>query len=145
MVSGLAQPQPLSRRLLRFLRALIVGSGATLVNFSIFTTFIRLAGIAPTIARLPALCAGASVQFFGNRIYTFRAQAGSLSRQAKWFLAAELCTLGLNWLLFRVLSANTHGIAPELLSFAGTFLVFVTFAYPLRRLVIFKVPGPDKS
>ena len=137
--------QPISRRLLRFLRALIVGSGATLVDFSIFTTFIRLAGIAPAVARLPALCAGACIQFFGNRVYTFRAQAGSLSRQAKWFLGAELCTLVLNWSLFRLLAAHTHGVPPELLSFAGTFLVFITFAYPLRRLVIFKVPGPDKS
>ena len=127
------------------MRALIVGSGATLVDFSIFTTFIRLAGIAPTVARLPALCAGACVQFFGNRIYTFRAQAGSLSRQAKWFLLAEICTLVLNWILFRLLATHTRGVPPELLSFAGTFLVFVAFAYPLRRLVIFKVPGLDKS
>ncbi len=137
--------QPLSRRALRFLRALIVGSGATFVDFSLFTTCVRVAGVAPTVARLPALCAGALVQFFGNRTYTFRAQAGRLSRQAKWFVAAELCTLGLNWLLFRVLAAHTRRVPPELLSFAGTFLVFVTFAYPLRQLVIFKVPGPDKS
>jgi putative flippase GtrA len=143
--SLVANYEPISRRLLRFLRAVIVGSGATLVDFSIFTTCIRLAGIAPTIARLPALCAGACVQFFGNRIYTFRAQAGSLSRQAKWFLAAEIFTLALNWVLFRLLDAHTHGVPPELLSFAGTFLVFVTFAYPLRRLVIFKVPGSDQS
>jgi putative flippase GtrA len=127
------------------MRALIVGSGATLVDFSIFTTCIRLVGVAPAIARLPALCAGAAVQFFGNRVYTFRAQAGRLSRQAKWFVAAELCTLAFNWLLFRLLAAHAQGVPPELLSFAGTFLVFVTFAYPLRRLVIFKVAGPDRS
>ena len=127
------------------MRALIVGSGATLVDFSVFSTCIRLAGVAPTVARLPALCAGAFVQFVGNRVYTFRAQAGSLSRQAKWFVAAEIFTLAFNWLLFRLLAAHVGGVAPELLSFAGTFLVFVTFAYPVRRLVIFKVLGPDKS
>lgn len=127
------------------MRALIVGGGATLIDFSVFSTCIRLVGVAPTVARLPALCAGAFVQFVGNRIYTFRAQAGSLSRQAKWFVAAELFTLALNWLLFRLLSARVRGVAPELLSFAGTFLVFVTFAYPVRRLAIFKVTGPDRS
>jgi len=137
--------QPLLRRLLRFARALVVGSGATLVDFSVFSTCIRLAGVAPTIARLPALCAGACVQFFGNRIYTFRAQSGSLSRQAKWFVAVELCTLVFNWLLFRLLAVDTHGLPPEILGFAGTFLVFIAFAYPLRRLVIFKVQGPDES
>ena len=135
--------QPLTRRLLRFVRALIVGSGATLVDFSIFSTCIRLAGITPGVARLPALCAGACVQFFGNRVFTFRAQSGSLSRQLKWFIAAEIFTLAFNWLLFQLLAAFAHGVPPELVSFAGTFLVFVTFAYPFRRLVIFRVPGSE--
>ena len=95
----------------------------------------------PTAARLPALCAGASLQFFGNRSFTFRAQAGSLSRQARLFVAAELATLLLNFFLFRWLVPQVHGVPPELLSFAGTFIVFVTFAYPLRRLLIFKLPS----
>jgi hypothetical protein len=34
-----------------------------------------------------------------------------------------------------------HFVPPELLSFAGTFVVFVTFAYPVRRLLIFKIPS----
>lgn len=121
-----------------------MGSGATLVDFSVFSTCIRWAGVAPAAARLPALCAGAFVQFIGNRVYTFRARAGSLSRQAKWFVVVELFTLVVNWLLFRLLTVHVYGVPPELLSFAGTFLVFVTFAYPMRRL-IFRVPGPDKS
>ncbi len=131
----------LSDRVLRFVRALIVGSGATLVDFSLFSTCIRLVGMTPTAARLPALCAGASVQFFGNRTFTFRAQAGSLARQARFFVAAELFTLLLNYGVFSWLVPRVHGIAPELVSFAGTFVVFVTFAYPVRRLVIFKRPS----
>jgi putative flippase GtrA len=130
----------LSERALRFARALIVGSGATLVDFSLFTTCIRLVGMTPTAARLPALCAGASVQFFGNRSYTFRAQAGSLSRQARFFVAAEVTTLLLNFAVFSWLVPKVRGVPPELLSFVGTFVVFVTFAYPMRRLVIFKLP-----
>lgn len=145
IVLRVPQAQSLSRRLLRFIRALVVGSGATLVDYSIFATCIRWVGVAPTAARLPALCAGACVQFFGNRSYTFRARAGSLSRQAKWFVVAELCALALNWSVFRVLEAHAHGFAPELVSFAGTFIVFVAFAYPVRRLVIFKVSGEDRS
>lgn len=128
-------------RALRFARALIVGSGATLVDFSLFSAGIRLIGMTPTAARLPALCAGASVQFFGNRSFTFRAQAGSLSRQARLFVVAELVTLLMNFGVFSWLVPRVPGIAPELVSFAGTFLVFVTFAYPMRRLVIFKLPG----
>jgi len=130
-----------SDRALRFARALIVGSGATLVDFSLFSACIRLLGMTPTAARLPALCAGASLQFFGNRTFTFRAQAGSLSRQARFFVVAELCTLLLNFGVFSWLVPRVPGVAPELVSFAGTFLVFVSFAYPVRRLVIFKLPS----
>jgi len=124
----------------RFVRALVVGSGATLVDFSIFTTCVRAIDVAPTHARLPALVAGACVQFVGNRSFTFRAQAGKLSRQLKLFLGAEAITLGLNWSLFQVLIRQAHGVPPELVSFLGTGLVFVGFAYPVRRLLIFRLP-----
>jgi len=135
------EPERWSDRCFRFARALIVGSGATLVDFSLFSACIRLLGMTPSAARLPALCAGASLQFFGNRTYTFRAQAGRISRQARLFVIAELITLLLNYGVFRWLVPRVHGVAPELVSFAGTFLVFVTFAYPMRRLVIFKLPS----
>jgi len=130
-----------SDRALRFGRALIVGSGATLVDFCLFSAGFRWLGMTPTAARLPALCAGASLQFFGNRSFTFRARAGSLSRQARFFMVAELVTLLLNYGVFSWLVPRVHGIAPELVGFAGTFLVFVTFAYPMRRLVVFKLPN----
>lgn len=97
-------------------------------------------GMTPTAARLPALCAGASLQFFGNRTFTFRAGSGSLSRQARLFVLAELVTLVLNFAVFSWLVPRLQGLAPELVSFAGSFIVFVSFAYPLRKLVIFKVP-----
>jgi len=135
-----SEAERLSDRALRFARALIVGSGATLVDFSLLTTCIRLVGMTPTAARLPALCAGASVQFFGNRSFTFRAQAGSMSRQARFFVVVELAGLLMNYFLFRWLSPRVHILPPEVVSFVGTFIVFITFAYPMRRLVIFKLP-----
>jgi putative flippase GtrA len=137
---GTVKPEPLAQRAYRFVRALVVGSGATLVDFSIFTTCMRALGITPTWARLPALVAGASVQFFGNRTFTFRAQAGNLSRQAKLFLGAELVTLALNWSTFRFLVPRITVVPPEIVGFLGSFLVFIGFAYPMRRLVIFRLP-----
>jgi len=135
-------PERWLTRALRFGRAMIVGSGATLVDFSIFTTCVRAIDVAPTHARLPALLAGACVQFVGSRGFTFRARAGRLSQQVKRFVAAETITLALNWSVFQLLIRHVRGIPPELVSFLGTGLVFVTFAYPMRRLVIFKLP-PD--
>jgi len=119
---------------------LIVGSGATLADFSVFEACVRAADLAPSSARLPALVTGACCQFFGNRRFTFRASAGKLSRQAQLFVLAEAITLALNWSLFQLLLRKFAGVPPELLSFLGTFLVFVSFAYPVRRLVIFRVP-----
>jgi putative flippase GtrA len=137
------QSETLLTRAYRFGRALIVGSGATLVDFSIFTTCVRAIEIAPTHARLPALLAGACVQFVGSRGFTFRARAGRLSRQLKLFFVAEAITLGLNWSIFQLLLRRIHGVPPELVSFLGTGLVFVAFAYPVRRLVIFRLPRPS--
>jgi putative flippase GtrA len=134
-------PEATLTRAWRFVRACIVGSGATLVDFSIFSTCVRAIDLAPTHARLPALVAGACVQFVGNRGFTFRAQAGQLSLQLKRFFVAELITLGLNWSVFQLLIRHVRGVPPELVSFAGTGLVFVLFAYPVRRLVIFKLPA----
>ncbi len=127
-------------RFFRFSRALVVGSGATLADFSTFTTCVRALGIAPASARLPALLVGACVQFFGNRSYTFRARAGSLTRQGALFVAFESITLGLNFVTFRTLLPRLGFLPPELVTFVGTFLVFVGFAYPVRRLIIFRLP-----
>src|SRR5262245_56949461 len=117
------------------MRALVVGSGATLADFSVFTACVRAADIAPAQARLPALLCGACVQFFGNRSFTFRAQGGSLTRQGLLFLFFETATLGLNFATFRALLPRLSFIPPELVTFVGTFLVFVGFAYPMRKLV----------
>ncbi len=138
---GISQErEPTLQRVLRFGRALIVGSGATLIDVSVLTTSIHLVGLAPTVARVPALLAGASFQFFGNRTYTFRAQRGKLSKQARLFFAAELVALGMNWSVFSFLSPRITFLPQELVSFLGTFVVFVAFAYPMRKLVIFRVP-----
>ena len=137
----MSNPERLSERALRFSRALIVGAGATLLDFSILSTCIRVVGMTPTAARLPALCAGASLQFFGNRNFTFRARGGNLRRQALLFVLAELVPLLLNLYFFSWLVPRVHGVPPELVSFIGTFVVFVTFSYPMRRLVIFKLPA----
>ena len=128
---------------MRFARALVVGGGATLVDVSVLSTCIRLIGLAPTSARLPALLAGASVQFFGNRTYTFRAQRGSLSRQAKLFVSVEAIALVLNYAIYRIVVPHVTFAPPEIVSFFGTFVVFVGFAYPMRKLVIFKLPETD--
>jgi putative flippase GtrA len=137
--------EPLVVRALRFGRALIVGGGATIVDFSVLTTCIRVVGLAPVEARLPALVAGASVQFFGNRSFTFRARRGKLSRQAVLFVLAEVAALAMNFSIFRFLAPRLSAVPPEIVSFLGTFLVFVAFAYPIRKLVVFRPRRDEPS
>lgn len=128
-------------RAFRFSRALIVGGCATAGDFTVLTTLVRLVGVDPAWARAPALLTGACIQFLGNRSFTFRAQAGKMSRQAKLFLVFESVTLVMNWLIYQGLLKLLPSIAPELLSFLGTFVVFITFNYPMRKNVIFTVPA----
>lgn len=139
--------EPLIPRVRRFARALIVGGGATAVDFSVLTSCIHLLGIDPAYARLPALVAGASVQFFGHRTFTFRAQSGVLARQAKLFVGIELVGLALNMLTYELLLHGIHALPPEILSFFGSFVVFVCFAYPMHRVVSFasSTPGPPSE
>lgn len=127
-------------RLFRFGRALVVGSGATLVDFAVLMTCIRILDMTPALARAPALVAGASFQFFGHRSFTFRARSGGLSRQAKLFISVEIVALVLNLSLYEALLTRVHALPPEILSFVGSFLVFVTFAYPMHRRLSFALP-----
>jgi putative flippase GtrA len=135
-----SEPDRLIDRAWRFSRALIVGGCATLVDFSVLAFCIRVLAIAPTTARAPALVAGALVQFFGNRSFTFRAQHGRLSRQARLFAAMEVVMLVLNWAVFRLVQPRLGFLPPELVGFLGTFFTFAAFAYPFQRLVIFRRP-----
>ena len=58
----------------------------------------------------------------------------------KLCFVAETLTLVLNWSVFHAIEGAFAQVPPELLGFAGTFLVFVCFAYPVRRLIIFRQP-----
>ena len=136
--------EQLIARVRRFGRALIVGGGATVVDFTVLTSCIHLFGIHPAYARLPALVAGASVQFFGHRTFTFRAQAGILARQAKLFAGIELVGLLLNMSAYELLLPRTRVLPPEILSLLGSFLVFVCFAYPMHRVVTFALSPPPR-
>jgi putative flippase GtrA len=134
---GSAQGERISARAFRFSRALIVGGFATAGDFTVLSTLVRLVGVDPAWARAPALMTGACIQFLGNRSFTFRAQAGKMSRQAKLFLLFESLTLCLNWLIYQGLLRALPSVAPELLSFLGTFIVFIGFNYPVRKNIIF--------
>jgi putative flippase GtrA len=140
--SGLSESESLWTRAWRFARALIVGGGATLTDFSVFTLCVRAIGINAASARLPALLAGASVQFFGSRHFAFRAATGNLPRQARLFVVFEVVSVALNWALFQFLLPRLSVLPPELVTMVASSTIFVLYNYPTRRLIIFKLAEP---
>ena len=97
--------------------------------------------VSPAIANVPALLAGAVVQFLGNRYFAFRAGAGQLGRQAALFALTEVGALALNAGLYHaVVTTITLGTTGAVVARAVTTnLVFLLFSYPIWQRV-FKAP-----
>jgi putative flippase GtrA len=137
-----SRPESLGQRLFRFVRTLIVGGWATAADFAVLTLCVRAIGMEPALARAPGLLVGGLVQFFGSRSYAFRAQAGSMSRQAKLFVLHELVGIPLNLLMFRLLLDVITFLPPEVVSLVANFAVFICYSYPVRRFIVFSLPAP---
>ena len=129
-----------------FARSLVTGSAATLADLAVLAFFVGVLSASAKAANVPALFAGAAVQFFGNRHFVFRASSGPLRRQALLFLGSEAVAMALNAALY-------HGVATYIpLTKVGavvarmitTHLVFVLFSYPVSRR-IFHLPGPPTA
>jgi putative flippase GtrA len=134
--------EPLAERFFRFVRTLVVGTWATVADFAVLMLCVRALEIDPALARAPALLVGALVQFFGSRSYAFRAQAGSLPRQAKLFVLHEVVGLPLNLLMFRLLLPFVTFVPAEITSLLANFVVFLLYSYPVRRFIVFSLPVP---
>ena len=124
----------LARWASKLLGSVGIGALATVVDFVVLTGLVELARLSPAIANVPALLAGAAVQFAGCRYLVFRAREGSLGKQLAGFCATELGALLLNGLAFHLLVTFTP-LAYPIARIAGTFLVFVCFSFPLWTLV----------
>jgi len=123
-----------------FLRGSAVGIVATIVDMAVLTVLVELVGLTPQAANLPALVAGAAIQFLGCRHLVFQAKSGSVRRQLAGFTLTELGTLLLNGIVFHTLVSWTPLPYPVARA-VGTFLVFVGFSYPLWSRV-FRVQQP---
>jgi putative flippase GtrA len=99
--------------------------------------------VSARIANVPALLAGATVQFIGNRHFAFRARNGSLRRQLFWFCVVELVTLLLNGVIYDfVASRVTLGTgAAVALRAVVSCAVFLGWSYPLWKRVFRVAPG----
>lgn len=123
--------------MLRFLRALLAGGGATLADLATLTLLVSVAHLDPRLANVPALVAGGLVQFAANRSFVFRAESGPLARQAALFVLVEAVALGLNGVLYD-LAMRLVPPAPGayvLVRLVTSHVVFLLWSYPLWRFV----------
>jgi putative flippase GtrA len=108
---------------------------ATLADLGTLAMLVSILHVDPRAANVPALLAGAAVQFFANRHFVFDAREGSLAKQATLFVLVESMALVLNGLLFH----HAMRIAPPALYAVARLvtsnLVYLGFSYPLWRFV----------
>lgn len=131
---------------LRLLRAGGAGLAATLVDLAVLTLLVTVLHVDPRAASFPALLAGGIANFIGNRHFAFRAQEGSLHRQAVGYTLVELVALGLNALLYDFVLRTVPGAghAYWLVRLVTSHVVFLTWSYPLwRRVFRAHTPRPE--
>src|SRR5262245_52719737 len=86
----------LAARLATFARSMLTGGAATLADLAVIALAVGVLHASPRAANIPALVVGATVQFFGNRHFAFRAASGKIQRQALLFIASEVVAMALN-------------------------------------------------
>lgn len=115
-------------------KSLLVGLVATGVDLAVLAALVELCGVAPTMANVPSLLAGAAVQFLGCRYFAFPKTDASVFAQLLGFAAAEAGTLTLNGIAFFVL-VKLSWLPYVLARPVATFVVFVAFSYPAWKRV----------
>lgn len=120
-------------RLATFARSALTGGAATLVDLAVIGGAVGILHVSAAAANLPALLAGAVVQFLGNRHFAFRAGGGDLRRQAALFVLSEAVTMLLNGALYHAVATHlVLGAATAMLARAiTTNAVFLLWSYPV--------------
>jgi putative flippase GtrA len=119
------------------LRSAIAGGAATLSDLGVLFFCITALGLSARVASIPALVAGGIVNFYGNRSFAFRAQSGSLRRQATLYAITEVIALAFNGFLYdaavRWLHPSNGGALVVRLVTCNA--VFLLWSYPIWRWV----------
>ena len=91
--------KPSLRRLIFFL---LVGAGGFVIDAGISTALVKLAGLSPFVARIPAFVAASMATFAGNRQFTFAERHAPLVKG--WLVYVSSTALGalLNYGVFCV-------------------------------------------
>jgi putative flippase GtrA len=139
-----ARVAPLAR-LATFARSALTGGAATLVDLAIIGLAVGVLHAPAAAANVPALLAGAAVQFLGNRHFAFRAAGGDVRRQAALFAVTEAITMLLNGGLYHLVATHfVLGAGLAMLARAVTTnAVFLLWSYPVWSRIF--QPAPTRE
>lgn len=125
-------------------RSFLVGIVATLADLLVLHLLVRLGGLAATLANVPSLLVGMTLQFLGNKYWAFADGSRRLLRQSMLFVFVEAGTFILNAAAFHVLVAGFD--VPYLAARpAGTLLVYLLFSYPLWARIFRGAPAAARA
>lgn len=100
-----------SRESGRFLKFLVVGTAAFLVDIGSLSAFVLFFGVNPTVAKGLAFVLAVFASFIGNHFWTYRdSHSRRFARQLFVFSCVSLVGLGINLLVFY----PTHAIVLRL-------------------------------
>lgn len=121
------------------IRSVLVGSLATAVDLALLGVLVEVFQLTSAAANLPALLAGALVQFLGTKFFAFEDRSPALLRQGTLFGVVEVAALALNALGFYVATRADwlpYGVARVMVQ----AVVYFGFSLPLWRR-IFAAPA----
>jgi putative flippase GtrA len=87
----------------QLVRFSIVGGTGYVINLTVYTTLVALAGVHYIPAAILAFCVAVTNNFLLNRHWTFEATDGRASFQAPRFLTVSLIALGFNLAVLELL------------------------------------------
>lgn len=126
------------------IRSALAGAAATAVDLSLLAMLVGVVGTSARLANVPALLAGAVVQFFGNRHFAFRAESGALGRQLPLFILTEAVALGLNGVLYDFVAraVSLDAMLAVMVRLGVSFVVFSAWSHPVwKRIFVPKALG----
>lgn len=118
----------------RYLTSSAVGIVATTVSWACLIAEVELLGLSKSVANITSLLVGSSIQFLGNRQFTFQRGTRRVSRQALLFVLVESVALTLNSALFEFFVRSSL-IRYELARPVCNFLSFTFYSFPMWHYV----------
>ena len=126
----------------QFVKFCVVGGSGYAINLLAYTALLRAAGFPYLVAAIGAFTLAATNNYTWNRLWTFRAERGSIALQGTQFLVIAGAALGANLLLLHSLV----GLGIEAVPAQATAIVLVTpLNYLGNKIWTFRAPRPTDA